>query len=213
MEQAKNIVFQIILNLFQASDQPDIKPLQTGFPPLHLLSAVNSTSVASSVTAGTSSVPVSLIPVFQPSMFGSGLIGLPLTLNQQALFQANMDAAAKSAKSLASGAAAAAFQDNPNTSGSKVSGNSSGKSNLKRKFADALLERKMDQTPVEIAADLTRVQQRTNKGKVYSWMWSANPKRQRARITETMKREIIEFCKNHSMLKQGEIADIFGKLS
>ncbi|XP_045193768.2 uncharacterized protein LOC123549609 [Mercenaria mercenaria] len=193
-----------------ASDQPDIKPLQNGFPPLHLLSAVNSavTSVATPVVAGTSAVPVSLIPVFQPNMFGQGLIGLPLTLNQQALFQASMDAAASQANPSAKlSTMEDDLKDSPHALGKEMN---KSKQAVKRKYADALLQKAMGRSPVELADELTRVQPRTSKGKVYSWMYSAHPKRQRAKITESMKREIIEFCKNHSLLKQGEVADIFG---
>lgn len=120
-----------------------------------------------------------------------------------------MDAAAMSAKSPTStSTTAAALQESPSSSSAS---NKNSKSLLKRKYSETLLEKTADQSSAHFSDDLVKIQPRTKKGKVYSWMWSAHPKRQRARITEAMKREIIDFCKDHSMLKQGEIADIFGK--
>lgn len=186
-----------------ASEQQDIKPLQSGFPPLHLLSAVTSvsgTSVASPIVAGTSAVPMSIIPVFQPNMFAPGVIGLPFTLNQQALLQANYAAATACSSGKTSAIAEALQQGTLSPDSSKTI-----KLPLKRKYSED-----DNQTKMGLAEALVHAQPRTNKGKVYSWMQSGHPKRQRAKITDVLKKEILQFCKNHTLLKQGEIADIYG---
>lgn len=140
-------------------------------------------------------------------MFAPGVIGLPLTINQQALLQANI-AAVKASSSVRNVSFEEAFQG---SSALSTNNPNSLKRPLKRKYSDTVLEHETEQGKIDLAEALASVQPRTSKGKVYSWMQSGHPKRQRAKITEATKKEIIQFCKNHTLLKQGEIADIFGK--
>lgn len=96
----------------------------------------------------------------------------------------------------------------------KESSNSPPTSGVKRKHEDEdspTLQHRAPHSYLMQQHALQASQPRTLKGKVYCWMQNGLPKRQRAQITDVMKKEILEFCNSHPMLKQGEIAEIFGK--